>query len=110
MNLRSLRDRVEEWGPLGICALLSLGAFYLLILYGASLSRMILLGVMLICPAIYFTAWLLGGNSWSGGRALPVRWEADARREQATWSHQPAPLIARRGFRSRRRMEWKRPY
>lgn len=74
MNWTRFRDQVGQWGPMASCALLSLGAFYLLILYGASLSKVILLGVMLICPAIYLPAWLLGHNLGGGRRAAFVAW------------------------------------
>ncbi len=99
MSLGRLRDRVEEWGPMASCALLSLGAFYLLILSGASLSKVILLGVMLICPVVYLITWLLGGNSRGGGRGAPVRWGEDSVRKQVTWSQQPKTLLLGRGPR-----------
>ncbi|MFQ6000474.1 MAG: hypothetical protein ACE5LG_02265 [Anaerolineae bacterium] len=97
MDWTRLRERVGEWGPMTFCALLSLGAFYLWILYGASLSKAILLGVVLICPVVYFIAWFLGGNSRGGGRAISPRWKADVVGEQAAWPHPPAPLFPRRG-------------
>ncbi len=95
MHGMNLRDRVEEWGAMAFCAFLSLSAFYLLILRGASLSRVILLGLMLICPAVYFMAWLLGGNYRGGGLATPVRWEKDAVRKQVIRpsSQRRSPLV-----------------
>ena len=92
MSWTRFRDHVGQWGPMASCALLSLAAFYLLILYGASLSKVILLGVMLVCPAVYFIAWLMGGNYGDGRHATLVTWEEDAVRKQVTWSQQPAPL------------------
>ncbi|MFQ5886777.1 MAG: hypothetical protein ACE5II_06045 [Anaerolineae bacterium] len=97
MSWTRLRGRVREWGPMAFCALLSLGAFYLWVLYGASLSKVILLGVVLICPAVYFIVWLLGDNSRGGGQAISLGWKADVAGEQVTWPHQPAPLFPRRG-------------
>ena len=96
MNWIGLRDRAGEWGPMAFCALLSLGAFYLLILYAPSLSKVILLGVMLICPAIYFIAWLLGGKSRGGGRVMPASSEENAVLGPVIWSHQ-APLTPASG-------------
>ncbi|TKJ29542.1 MAG: hypothetical protein CEE40_07970 [Chloroflexi bacterium B3_Chlor] len=84
MNWTSLRDRVGEWGPMAFCALLSLSAFYLLILQGASLSKVILLGVMLACPVAYFITWLLGGNPRGRGPGKPIRGKLDAVRGEAS--------------------------
>ncbi len=81
MSWRRLRDQVGEWRAMAFSALLSLSAFYLLIIYGASLSTGILLGVMLLCPAIYLVAWLLGGDSLGGGLAPDVRPENAVQRQ-----------------------------
>ncbi len=96
MSWTRLTRRVGEWGPMAFCALLSLAAFYLWALYGASLSKVILLGVVLMCPAAYFIAWFLEGDSRGGGRAISPRWKADVV-EEAACSHQLAPLSSRRG-------------
>lgn len=96
MSSTNFRDRVGGWGTLGFCALLSVGAFYLLIFYGATLSKVILLGVMLICPVVYLIAWLLGGDYWGGGRAMLVEREEDAVQEQVSWTQQPTPSIPER--------------
>ena len=91
MNWTSLRERAGDWGAVGFCALLSLGAFYLLIFYGAFLSKVILLGVMLICPVVYFIARLMGGNSRGGGRVMPVEREKDPMQRPVTRTQQPVP-------------------
>ena len=91
MRWTRLRDQVGHWGPMAFCAVLSLGAFYLLILFGASLSKVILLGVLLFCPAIYFIAWFMGDNFGGGGRAILVPWDADGVDMQDTRLHQAAP-------------------
>jgi hypothetical protein len=99
MRWTRLRDQVGHWGPMAFCAVLSLGAFYLLILFGASLSKVILLGVLLFCPAIYFIAWFLGDNSGGGRRATLVPWGADGVDRQDTRLQQPTS--APRGWRAR---------
>ncbi|NIN66935.1 MAG: hypothetical protein GTO63_20015 [Anaerolineae bacterium] len=98
MDWTSLRERVGEWGAMAFCVLLAVAAFYLLLLLGATLSKVILLGVMLICPVIYFVAWLLGRNSGGGVLAAPVRWGEERPRQQVTWSPQSALRDMGRGL------------
>ncbi len=97
MSWTSMKMRIEEWGPMALCALLSLAAFYLLILQRAGVSEVILLAMMLVCPVIYFIAWLFGGSSRRGGPGIPREEKPDAAKEQEGWCHHPELLTPGEG-------------
>jgi len=94
MGWTRLRDQAGHWRPMAFCAVLSLGAFYLLILFGESLSKVILVGLLLVCPAIYFIAWFKVDNFGGGRRAILVPWGADGVDRQDTRLQQPTSAPA----------------